>query len=62
MKATIEREGCISCGLRTSTCPEAFQMADEGVAEVCADLVPESAEAAAAEARDNCPVFVITVE
>ena len=53
MKATIDREGCISCGLCASTCPEVFQMADDGRAEVCADPVPESVEDAAAEARDN---------
>ena len=62
MKATIDREGCISCGLCASTCPEVFQMADDGRAEICADPVPESAKGTAAEARDNCPVSVITVE
>ena len=62
MKATIDRENCISCGLCASTCAEVFRMADDGHAEVCADPVPESAEDSAAEARDNCPVSVITVE
>jgi len=61
MKATIDREGCISCGLCASTCPEVFQMADDGRAEVCADPVPESVEDAAAEVRDNCPVSVIVI-
>ena len=61
MKATIDREGCISCGLCASTCPEVFQMADDGRAEVCADPVPESVEDATAEARDNCPVSVIVI-
>ncbi len=61
MKATIDREGCISCGLCASTCPEVFQMADDGRAEVCADPVPESVEDAAAEACDNCPVSVIMI-
>ena len=37
-------------------------MADDGRAEVCVDPVPESAEDKAAEARDNCPVSVITLE
>ena len=62
MKATIDIEGCISCGLCASTCPEVFRMADDGRAEVCVDPVPESAEDTAAEARDNCPVSVITLE
>ncbi len=62
MKAIIDRENCISCGLCTSICPEVFRMADDGLAEVFADPVPESAKDAAAEARDNCPVSVITIE
>lgn len=62
MKAIIDREGCISCGLCTLSCPEVFQMADDGRAEVCTDPVPESMEDKAIEARDNCPASVISVE
>lgn len=62
MNAKIDREGCISCGLCTSTCPEVFRMADDGRAEVYTDPIPASAENAAAEARDSCPVSVITVD
>ena len=62
MKAAIDREGCISCGLCASTCPEVFRMADDGKAEVFKDPVPESAKGAAEEARDNCPVCVISVQ
>ncbi len=62
MKAIIDREGCISCGLCASICPQVFRMADYGFAEVYMDPVPESVEDAAVEARDNCPVSVITIE
>jgi ferredoxin len=62
MKARLDRTGCISCGLCTETCPEVFRMADDGVAEVYREDVPEEAEAAAREAQDGCPVSVITVE
>ena len=62
MKATIDREGCISCGLCAETCPEVFRMADDGLAEVYTDPVSESAEDTATEAQDSCPVSVITVE
>ncbi|NCC82686.1 MAG: ferredoxin [Clostridia bacterium] len=62
MKAMIDRGNCISCGLCASICPQVFRMADDGLAEVCADPIPESAKDAAAEARDNCPVSVITIE
>jgi ferredoxin len=62
MKATIDREGCIGCGLCIDTCPEVFQMADDGYAEVFTDPVPAGSEDTAKEAADSCPVSVITVE
>lgn len=62
MKAFIEREGCISCGLCAGTCPEVFRMADDDLAEVYVEVVPSEAESTAIEAKDNCPVSVITVE
>lgn len=62
MKASIDRDGCISCGLCESTCPKVFRMAEDGLAEVYVDSIPESEESAAIEARDTCPVSVITIE
>lgn len=61
MKAWIDRENCIACGLCTETCPTVFRMADDGLAEVIVDEVPEAAEETASEARENCPVSVISV-
>ena len=37
-------------------------MADDGLAEVYVDTVPADAESAAVEAKDSCPVAVITIE
>lgn len=62
MKATLDRDGCISCGLCAATCPEVFRMADDGIAEVYVEDVPSEAEVSAADAQDSCPVSVITVE
>ncbi len=62
MKASIDRDNCISCGLCASTCPEVFRMADDGIAEAYVDVVPAGVESAALEAQDNCPVSVISVE
>lgn len=59
MKAEVE-EGCISCGLCESTCPEVFRIGDEGVAEAIAEVTEENREAAE-EARDACPVSVINI-
>ena len=62
MKAAIDRSGCISCGLCASTCPEVFNMASDGFAEVVLEEVPSEFEDTALEARDGCPVSVISVE
>ncbi|MBR0599679.1 ferredoxin [Sinanaerobacter chloroacetimidivorans] len=61
MKASIDRSGCIGCGVCPSVCPEVFQMADDGLAQVIVDEVPSGAEGTAEEARDSCPVSVINL-
>lgn len=62
MKAEIDRDGCISCGLCASMCPKVFRMGDDGTAEVYVDSIPAEEETSAVEARDGCPVAVISVE
>lgn len=62
MKAKLDRDGCISCGVCPEICPEVFRMADDGIAEVYVEDVPEDAEEKAVEAQESCPVSVIEVE
>jgi ferredoxin len=62
MKATLDREGCIACGLCPTICPEVFRMADDGYAEVYNQDVPSEVEEEAIEAQESCPVSVIKVE
>lgn len=62
MRAEIDRDGCISCGMCADTCPEVFRMAEDGAAEVYVEEVPEELEDSATEAQENCPVSVIRVE
>lgn len=59
--AKIEN-GCISCGLCVSTCPDVFRMGEDGVAEVYVDTIPSKDENEATEAQENCPVSVITIK
>ena len=61
MKVSIDRDGCIGCGLCTETCPEVFKMGSDGFAEVAAEPTPEN-EAAVREAADGCPGSVISTE
>lgn len=62
MKASLDRDGCISCGLCPSICPDVFRMADDGIAEVYREDVPAEAEEQAVEAQESCPVSVILVQ
>ncbi|NLL39866.1 MAG: ferredoxin [Clostridiales bacterium] len=62
MKAYVDKEGCISCGLCVEICPDVFQFDEDGVAYVVSDPVPEDCEDCAVEAQENCPVSVIKVE
>jgi len=61
MKASIDRDGCIGCGVCADTCPAVFQMADDGLAEVITETIPAGEQESAAEAAEGCPVSVITV-
>jgi ferredoxin len=61
MKAVIDKSGCIACGLCVSTCPEVFRWGSDGLAEAYAD-VTDALAGSAQEARDGCPVSVISIE
>jgi ferredoxin len=55
-KVWIE-DGCISCSLCESTCPEVFEMQDIAVVKDGADFT--SHETKIIEAAKDCPVSVI---
>lgn len=58
-KVWIE-EGCISCGMCESICPEVFEMPDQAI--VKEDIDPGANEAGIKEAAGSCPVEVIKYE
>lgn len=62
MKAVVNKDECIGCGLCADACPEVFEMNDENVAEVKVSPVPPEAEDTCREASDACPVDAISLE
>lgn len=58
MRAYVDQDVCIGCGLCASTCPEVFEMNDEEKAEAVADTTDENRDGVM-EAIENCPVSAI---
>ncbi len=59
MKASVDQDGCISCGLCIDVCPEVFSYNENDVSQAIKDEIPEKNLKQAEEARDGCPVSVI---
>ncbi len=62
MKANVDQETCIGCGLCADICPAVFEMNDDDIAVVKVDSVPADAEDACREAAESCPVDAIAIK
>ena len=62
MKARVDLDLCIGCGICPEVCPEVFEMGGDDKAHVKADPVPPEHEAACRDAADQCPQAAIQVE
>ena len=60
MKAKVDADLCIGCGLCVSTCPEVYKMEDDK-AVVIGSAVPKEAEENCQKAADECPVTAIVI-
>lgn len=62
MNAKVDKNVCIGCGLCTSTCPNVFQLEDDGLAVAYTNPVPAADHDSAQDACDNCPVGAISLD
>jgi ferredoxin len=62
MKAQVDKDTCIGCGICPEVCPEIFKMEDDGKAVASPDEVAEKFVSSAKEAEEQCPVGAIIVE
>lgn len=61
MKAIVDKEACIGCGLCPSVCPDVYKMGADDKAVVYVDPVPPKFEGCAQEAAEQCPVTAIKI-
>ncbi len=61
MKAIVDKDLCIGCGLCPGICPEVFKMEDDK-AIVYTNPVPENAIETCNEAKEQCPSEAIRTE
>ncbi|WP_125154585.1 ferredoxin [Clostridium rectalis] len=61
MKAYVDKDTCIGCGLCPGIAPEVFEMDDDGKAKTIVDQVPEKSQDSSKEAEESCPVNAIEV-
>lgn len=57
----VDEDLCTGCGLCEQTCPEVFELGDDGVAHLKEDAADCSEAGCCQEAADQCPVSAISV-
>ena len=63
MKATVNKNRCIGCGLCASVASSVFALISDGLAEnILGDEIPSEFEDSVSEASESCPVSAIEVE
>ena len=61
MRALVDKNLCIGCGLCESACPDVFEM-KENIAIVKCDPIPAEDKEYAEQAAADCPTTAIKIE
>lgn len=62
MKAYVDHELCIGCGVCEGECPAVFTMNDQGLAEAAENELDGEILEQAQEAASQCPVEAIAIK
>jgi|UniRef100_A0A7C4PRH1 ferredoxin len=62
MKAFVDPDTCLGCGVCETIAPNVFKLGSEPYAIVLVDVVAPEDEAAVREAMEACPEGAITIE
>ncbi len=62
MRATVDKELCIGCGICVDVCPEVFEMDEDDKAQAKVNPIPPEVAGSCREAADQCPVSAIEIE
>ncbi len=61
MKAFVDPDTCIGCGVCESIAPQVFKLNEDNIAIVIVDVVPPELEADVRQAVDDCPEQAISI-
>lgn len=61
LRASVNKNACIGCGLCTEICPSVFSMNQQGLAEATTSTIDPSMGQAVRDAANACPTNAITV-
>lgn len=62
MKAFVDKDACIGCGLCTDICPDVFSMGDDGFAVAIEGDILNDAVDCAKDAQEQCPTGAISLK
>ena len=62
MKARVDLDLCIGCGICPDVAPAVFEMGSDDKAHTKVNPVPEELQAACKDAADQCPQAAIELE